>query len=129
MPKITVTQKGDFKILDKYLKKLKDARFYEHIERYAQLGVEALREATPIDSGLTSESWGYEIETTDNKTTISWTNSNDSDGWFNVALYLQYGHGTGTGGYVYGIDYINPAMKSVFEKIANDLWMEVTALE
>ena len=129
MPMITVTQKGDFKILNKYLKKLKDANFYKHLERYAQLGVEALREATPIDSGLTSESWGYEIEIGDDRTTISWTNSNDADGWFNVALSLQYGHGTGTGGYVHGIDYINPAMKSVFEKIANDLWMEVTAVE
>lgn len=126
---IKVTQKGDFKVLEKYLKKSKEARFYDRLDRYAQLGVEALREATPVDSGLTADSWGYTIEVDDKHAVISWTNSNDANGWFNVALGLQYGHGTGTGGYVQGRDYINPAMKSVFEKMAHDIWLEVIALE
>ncbi len=129
MPLIEVTQKGDFKALEKYLKKSKDALFYRHLERYAKRGVEALREATPVDSGLTANSWGYTIDVDNKHATITWTNSNDADGWFNVAIGLQYGHGTGTGGWVEGIDYINPAMKDIFEKMAHDIWMEVIAVE
>ena len=91
--------------------------------------MEALRESTPIDSGETANSWDYEIEMNGDSATITWTNSNIKEGWFNVAIMLQYGHGTGNGGYVHGIDYINPAMRPVFEKIAKDIWMEVIRLE
>ena len=129
MPIITVAQKGDFKKTNKYLKKLADAEFFKHLDRYGQLGVEALSEATPRDTGLTAESWGYTIEADNKHATITWTNSNDANGWFNVALGLQYGHGTGTGGWVSGIDYINPAMQSVFQKMVLDIWMEVISLE
>lgn len=129
MPQITVTQKGDFKRTTKYLDKLKSKRFYKSLEKYAQLGVESLRDATPVNSGLTAASWGYEIEIDDRQAVITWTNSNVQDGWFNVAVGLQYGHGTATGGYVQGIDYINPAMRDVFTKMVEDIWMEVIAVE
>lgn len=129
MPQIIVTQKGDFKRTNKYLDKLKKARFFTSLEKYAQLGVEALSNATPVDSGLTADSWGYEIEVDNRHATITWTNNNVQDGWFNVAIGLQYGHGTATGGYVQGIDYINPAMRDVFTKMVEDIWMEVIAVE
>jgi len=126
---ISITQKGDFSKTSKYLKKLKEQRFYEHLEDYAKLGVEALKEATPVDTGKTAASWDYEITVDGKHAEIVWTNSNVVDGWANVAIMLQYGHGTGTGGYVKGRDYINPAMSSVFEKMVEELWAEVVALE
>lgn len=111
----------------KFLKKAKQADFYKHMEQYAQLGVEALREATPIDSGNTAESWSYDLNVTKNKAEIVWKNSNTNKGE-NIAILIQYGHGTGTGGYVHGLDYINPAMRSVFDKIIEEIWKEVTEL-
>ncbi len=127
MSMISFTQRGDFKETERFLDKAKRADFYKHLESYAQMGVEALREATPIDSGKTAESWGYEINVTKNKAEIIWTNSNTNDGE-NIAILIQYGHGTGTGGYVQGRDYVNPAMAAVFDKIAVEMWKEVTAL-
>ena len=97
------------------------------MEQYAQLGVEALREATPIDTGETANSWDYDLKVTKNEAQITWTNSNTNKGE-NIAILIQYGHGTGTGGYVMGQDYINPAMRSVFEKIIEEIWKEVTEL-
>ena len=94
------------------------------LEKYGQMGVEALRSATPIDSGKTAESWGYEISVGKEGATIYWTNTNQNKGVY-IAVILQYGHGTGTGGYVQGIDYINPAIRPVFDKIAEEAWMEV----
>ena len=129
MPIIEVREKGDFHKTESFLSKLKKQQFLKHLDRYGQLGVQALKEATPIDTGETANSWGYEIEVTNDSATITWTNSNIQDGWFNVAIALQYGHGTRNGGYVHGIDYINPAMRSVFEKIVMDMWMEVIRLE
>lgn len=121
----TITHKGDFSKTEAFLKKAKKADFYKNLEKYAQVGVEALRESTPIDSGITAESWGYEIINSGGSTGIIWTNSNTNKGE-NIAILLQYGHGTGTGGYVHGRDYINPAMQPVFDKIAEDVWKEVT---
>lgn len=91
-----------------------------------QRGVEALSAATPVDSGLTAMSWGYEVVTEGGSTSIYWTNTNTISG-VNVAIILQYGHGTGTGGWVSGRDYINPAIKSVFDEIADDVWKKVTS--
>lgn len=96
------------------------------LEAAGQKGVDALSSATPVDSGLTAMSWGYEIETSGDTTTIWWTNTNTISG-VNVAIILQYGHGTGTGGWVSGRDYINPAIKSIFDEIANDVWKKVTS--
>ncbi len=96
------------------------------VEALAQRGVDALRAATPVESGLTAQSWGYEIEEKNGAIFISWTNSNIVNG-VNIAVILQYGHGTGTGGYVSGQDYINPAIKPIFDEIANELWKKVTS--
>lgn len=123
---IKISQKGDF---SKSLKFLKDKKLYKkHIlpilKKYGELGVEALREATPKDTGKTSESWSYEIIEEKYGARIVWKNSNVSD-WANIAVLIQYGHATRNGGWVEGIDYINPAMKSIFEKIAEEAWKEV----
>jgi hypothetical protein len=88
-------------------------------------GVAALAAATPVDSGLTAASWGYEVESAGDTTTITWTNTNSSSG-VNVAIILQYGHGTGTGGWVSGRDYIMPAIQPIFDSIADDVWKKVT---
>ena len=115
---------GDFKKTTRYLdrvsKSIQDANF----TLYAQMGVEALRAATPKDTGKTSESWSYEIIKDRDSVTIGWKNSNVNDG-VNIAVILQYGHGTKNGGYVKGIDYINPAMKPIFERLAKEAWEEV----
>lgn len=124
---ITFTHKGDFEKTMRFLNKAKQADFYKRMDQLAQLGVEALREATPIDTGETAESWTYEINVTKNSAEITWINTHTNKGE-NIAILIQYGHGTGTGGYVRGQDYINPAMKSVFDKIIDEIWKEVTEL-
>lgn len=94
------------------------------LEKYAGIGVEALASATPIDSGATASAWSYEIVASGEDATIYWTNTNQNKGVY-IAVILQFGHGTGTGGYVVGRDYINPAMRPVFDKIAEEAWAEV----
>lgn len=122
---ITFEQKGDFRNTDRFLKKMSKMDFANTLRGVAQKGVVALSAATPVDSGLTANSWGYEITRSRNSFQIIWTNSHVENG-FRVALGLQYGHGTGTGGYVAGRDYINPTMRPIFEQILADLWTEVT---
>ena len=124
---IAIKQHGDFSKTDNFLKSLKQQRMFDALERYAQKGVEALAAATPVDSGLTASSWYYEIRHTNNEVTIEFCNSNIQNGC-PIAVILQYGHGTGTGGYVEGVDYINPALQPVFEEILNNVWREVTKL-
>lgn len=121
---IHITTLGDFNKTEAFLSKMKRADLLNRIEGCCQDGVVALARATPVDSGKTADSWSYEIKQSDNGVVIYWTNTNIING-FNVAMGLQYGHGTGWGGYVRGMDYINPAMAPVFEKIANDIWQEV----
>jgi hypothetical protein len=99
---------------------------FSGLERLAQRGVSALQASTPKESGLTAASWDYEIEVKNGKTTIWWTNRHTEDG-VNIAIILQYGHGTGTGGYVAGRDYINPAIKPIFDEISNQVWKKVTS--
>lgn len=103
-----------------------DSDIRRAMEAAGQRGVDALAGATPVDSGLTAQSWGYEIVSEGGSTSIYWTNTNTISG-VNVAIILQYGHGTGTGGWVAGQDYINPAIKSVFDQIADDVWKKVTS--
>ena len=122
---ITFRQRGDFKKLNSFLEKMKEIINVGDLDKYGRMGVEALKANTPKDTGKTADSWGYEIERTDGVAKIVWTNTNINDG-VNIAVILQYGHGTGTGGYVRGIDYINPAMRPVFENIAESAWREVT---
>lgn len=122
---IKVKQRGKFKKADVFFDNILTAAQYRNLENYARMGIQALQVATPKDTGLTSESWYYEIKTTQNGLTIEWLNSNVNEG-YNVALLIQYGHGTRDGSYVEGIDYINPALRPIFDAIANDVWKEVT---
>lgn len=122
---IGIRQKGDFSITTDYFKKLKNANILRILERYGQDGVAALASATPIDTGKTAGSWYYETVVTKDSATIKWCNSNINEG-VPIAIILQLGHGTGTGGWVKGTDYINPALKPVFEAMANKAWEEVT---
>lgn len=124
MSMITISQRGDFSKTLRFLRKLRDKKFAEKLDKYGKLGVDALREATPRRSGKTAESWTYRVEVSGSSATIYWSNTNQN-GYFNVAVGIQYGHGTRTGGYVQGIDYINPAMRPIFEQIANEIWAEV----
>lgn len=121
---VTIKHKGSFAKTEAFLKKASKSDINSVLNRFGQKGVEALRRNTPVDSGLTSESWSYEISKTSNGYKIYWKNSNIVDG-VPIAVILQYGHGTGTGGYVEGVDYINPALKPVFDDIADSAWKEV----
>lgn len=120
-------QKGDFSKLSRFLERAKEAVKLGDLDKYGREGVKALRSATPMDSGLTAESWYYKINRREGSVSISFHNSNRNKGVL-IAIILQYGHGTGTGGWVEGQDYINPSIKPVFNKIAEDAWKEVTKL-
>lgn len=120
----SLNSRGSFKNMDTFLMRMLKRDIYAELESLAQEGVYALQSLTPKDSGVTSDSWGYEIEQDSRHYRITWTNSNMNDG-VNIAIILQYGHGTGTGGYVQGIDYINPALRSTFDKIADSVWKAV----
>ena len=124
---ITFRQKGDFSKLSRYLEKVKEAAKVGILDKYGQAGVAALSSATPVESGLTAQSWYYEIEHTKSSAVIRFLNSNVNKG-VPIAIILQYGHGTGTGGWVEGRDYINPAIQPIFDNIAKDAWKEVTKL-
>jgi len=120
-----VTQKGDFKKTEGFFKNVIKRKYTELFHQIGEAGVKALQEATPKKTGKTAESWSYSVEETKNGLAISWSNSNRNDG-ANVAILIQLGHGTGTGAYVQGVDYINPALKPVFDTFANKVWWEVT---
>ena len=122
---ITITQKGSFKNTERYLSRLKKAQLFAILGKYGSLGVTALSNATPIESGETAAAWTYSIVQRPGYYSIRWHNSNTHKG-VPIAVLLQYGHGTGTGGYVQGRDYINPAVRPIFDQIANEAWKEVT---
>lgn len=124
---ISIRQKGDFSKVTKYFERLKKAARISVLDKYGKAGVAALSSATPVDSGLTASSWYYEIESQNGYVAINFCNSNINKG-VPIAIILQYGHATGTGGWVEGRDYINPAIQPIFDKIANDAWKEVTSL-
>lgn len=123
--KISFTSKGDFSKTIKFLNKVKNVKINDILSKYGQIGVNALSQATPKDSGVTSRSWNYKIEVNNGNASIVWYNTNVVKG-VNIAVILQYGHGTRNGGWVEGRDYINPAMKPIFDKIADQVWKEVT---
>lgn len=122
---IEFSMKGSFDKTFAFLKRNRKLNLSD-FEKFGQAGVDALRQATPKDSGLTADSWYYEIVDSNGQLAIQWLNSNVVDGWCNIAVILQYGHATGTGGYVEGRDYINPALRPIFDKIAKRAWEEVT---
>lgn len=123
---ISLSWKGDFSKTQTFLQKILKRGYMTILKRYAQKGVDALSEATPRDTGLTAASWGYEIVESADSIAIYFTNSNVKKGHYNVAILLQFGHGTRNGGYVAGRDYINPAIVPIFDKLADDAWKEVT---
>lgn len=122
---ISFRHRGSLRKTETFLKKVSRDDIYSSLERYAKEGVDALSASTPSDTGKTASSWDYEIKKDKTGITIYWTNSNLVDG-IPVAILIQYGHGTRSGGYVQGIDFINPALRPIFEKIAENVWREVT---
>lgn len=124
---ITIRQKGDFSKLDRYFERLKEVVKMGDLDKYGREGVAALASATPKDTGKTADSWEYKIERSNGMTSISFYNTNVNKG-SNIAILLQYGHGTRNGGYVQGRDYINPAIQPIFDKIAESAWKEVVGL-
>ena len=121
---ITVKHKGNFRNTERFFDNAKNFEIDSILQKYGEAGVVALSNATPRDTGLTAASWSYEIVKGHNTASIFWKNSNENQG-VNIALILQYGHGTGTGGYITGIDYINPATKKVLDELADEAWNEV----
>lgn len=124
---IKIRQKGDFSKVTAYLIKAKKGIRLSSLDKYGKQGVAALSSATPVDTGLTASSWYYRIERNSSTISITFLNSNVQNG-VPIAVILQYGHGTGTGGWVQGRDYINPALRPIFDKIADNAWKEVTKL-
>lgn len=121
---LVVSSSGSFKNTTSFLDAMIRGDLTSRLQGYAEEGVAALKAATRQDSGLTADSWSYEIVEDGGRVTIWWTNTNVIDG-FNVAIGLQYGHGTGNGGWVEGEDYINGALKPIFDKLADNVWKEV----
>lgn len=119
--------KGDFSKTKRYLTRLKEAVRLGILDKYGKAGVAALSSATPVDSGKTASSWSYDVSQNQTGAKITFYNSNINKG-VNIAIILQYGHGTGTGGWVEGRDYINPAIQPVFDKLVESVWKEVTSL-
>ena len=122
---IRFRHKGDFSKTNSYLERVKEAVKLGTLDKYGREGVAALASATPTDSGLTASSWSYEIVRENGSVKLTFNNSNIQNG-VPIAIIIQYGHGTGTGGWVQGRDYINPAIQPIFDRIANDSWREVT---
>jgi len=124
---IRFTSKGDFSKATRYFKRVSEASKIKILEKYGAKGVSALSSATPVESGLTASSWSYNVEREPGRSVINFTNSNQNKG-VHIAIILQYGHGTGTGGWVEGRDYINPAIQPVFDDILEKAWTEVTKI-
>lgn len=124
---ISFRHQGDFSKLSRYLERAKEAVKIGDLDKFGREGVEALASATPVDTGLTAASWYYKITRENGSVTITFCNSNVQNG-VPIAIILHYGHGTRNGGWVQGREYINPAIRPVFDKIANNAWEEVTKL-
>ena len=122
---ITFTQKGNFSLTSRWLHRMSTAEFLRRLDEYGQMGVDALARATPKRTGVTANCWTYEIYKNRSGARIEWHNTNTNDGVV-IAVLIQYGHGTGRGVYVEGIDYVNPSIKPVFNNIADNVWKEVT---
>lgn len=124
---IEFRQKGDFSKLNRYFERLKETANVGVLDKYGRAGVTALSSATPVNTGKTASSWYYDIKRQNGSVSIEFNNSNFNKG-VPIAIILQYGHGTGNGGWIQGRDYINPAIQPIFDQIANDAWKEVTKI-
>lgn len=125
---IKVSMKGNFKNTKSFLDKLHSRRFYDRLDYYGRKGVEALKAATPVDTGTTRDAWNYKIEVNDKHALIAWDNDNKTSDGVPIVVLLQYGHGTRNGGYIRGKDFINPAISPVFDDIVEMLEREVKSL-
>ena len=121
---ISVKAAGDWKDTETILRKMESHDLYRNLDRYGAMGVSALRDSTPEETGETAHSWDYIITAETGSIRIDWVNYHVNEG-VNIAVIIQYGHGTRHGGYVVGRDYINPTMRPIFDKIADDVWKEV----
>lgn len=117
---------GSFKNMESFLRKVSKLNISSVLHANGKAGVAALSRATPLETGLAAQSWSYEVSAAGGVYSVSWINSDVENG-FPVVIMLQYGYGTGTGGYVHGRDFINPAIKPIFDKIANEVWKAVTS--
>lgn len=124
---IEFRHKGDFSKLNHYFERLKETANVGILDKYGRAGVAALSSATPVNTGKTASSWYYDIKRQNGSVSIEFNNSNFNKG-VPIAIILQYGHGTGNGGWIQGRDYINPAIQPIFDQIANDAWKEVTKI-
>ena len=122
---VSVSSFGSFDKTESFLHYLESGKMFDGLDKFGRQGVDALSSASPVDTGLLSESWGYQIGSDGDTVSISWYNT-DIEGGLNIAIIVQYGHGTGTGGWVEGRDYINPAIQPIFDRILDDVWRQVT---
>lgn len=123
---LTIRSRGDYRNTEKFLKKGSEMKIQSTLEKYGRLGAQALASATPVRTGATASSWDYEIEYGNGFYSIHYTNTNINKN-VNIALILEYGHGTRNGGYVQGRDYINPALDPILKDLADEAWREVTS--
>lgn len=123
---ISFQSTGDFRKTNLFLKRMSEGEIFKTLDKYGHEGVIALASMTPKETGITAESWNYEVEVTPRSASIIWGNSHIEEGR-PIAVLLQYGHGTRNGGWVEGRDYINPALRPVFDRILLNVWREVTS--
>ena len=123
---ISFKHRGKFKRTDEFFSKALNCDYQSILTVYGEKGVSALRSATPHDSGRTADAWGYLVEQKNGKWRLTFTNDNIVNG-VNIASILNYGHGTAKGAYVAGRNYIEPALRPIFDKLADDVWKEVIA--
>lgn len=123
-PLIKITNRGDFRLTRDFINRARNREIYSELDSFGRMGVNALSRMTPVRTSLAANSWGYRILRTSRKTSIEWYNT-DLESGVSVVILLQYGHATGTGGYVAGRDFINPAMRPVFDQIAENVWRKV----
>lgn len=125
MALVVMKQSGSLKNFEGFLYKNRNRRLYQLLNEYGKQGVELLRDATPVDTGKTATGWDYEIEVSSQGVSLYWVNNNVNEG-VPIAILIQYGHATRSGSYVQGVDYINPALRPLFESMATKLWKEVS---
>lgn len=123
---ITFESSGSWGKTDSFLAAIRNKKIYAALDRYGKQGVSALASATPVETGVSAQSWSYKVEHASGQESITWYNSH-THGGLPIVVLLQYGHGTGTGGYVQGRDFINPALRPIFDKIADEVWKAVTS--
>lgn len=121
---IRVKHRGNFNNLERFLKNASKSDDISRYARFGEMGLQALRDATPVESGLTAASWGYTLEVSESGVRISWTNSNINN-YVPIAVIVDKGHETGTGGHVEGRDYIDPSIRPVFDQIIDEVWKEL----